>query len=355
MNLRRFFTVLAARNREFIRDRSALGWNILFPVLIVAGFAFAFSGKPLDQYKIGVYAGEEAIQKLAVRKEEQAFFRTGYIQFIPVTRLERAITKVERHQLDMVFDLDSDHYWINSDSPKGYMLERVLYGAEAVAANGVNASVVVAVQHYQRQTVSGREIRYVDWVIPGVLAMNMMFSALFGVGYVIVRYRKNGVLKRLQATPLSAFEFLSAQVVSRLWLIMAISIVVYVGADLFIDFTMFGSYWSLLLVFSLGAISLISMGLLVAARIRSEELAGGVLNLVSWPMMFLSGVWFSLEGADPLMQKLALIFPLTHIIDAARSIMIDGAGLTDVSMQLIILTAMSVCFLLLGAVLFRWK
>ncbi len=351
MNLRRFLTVLAARNREFIRDRSALGWNILFPVLIVAGFAFAFSGKPLDQYKVGVYA-EAPLQKLVTVKEEQAFFRTNYIQFIPVTQLDQAIIKVERHQLDMLFDLDSAHYWINNDSPKGYMLERVLYGAVIVDVGGGNTPAPV---EYQRQTVSGREIRYVDWVIPGILAMNMMFSSLFGVGYVIVRYRKNGVLRRLQATPLSAFEFLSAQVVSRLWLIMAISIMVYVGANLFIDFTMFGSYWNLLLVFSLGAVSLISMGLLVAARIRSEELAGGILNLVSWPMMFLSGVWFSLEGANPLMQKLALIFPLTHIIDAARSIMIDGAGLVEVSTQLVVLTAMSVVFLLLGAVLFRWK
>jgi ABC-type multidrug transport system permease subunit len=355
MNLRRFLTVLAARNREFIRDRSALGWNILFPVLIVAGFAFAFSGEPLDQYKVGVYA-EAPLQKLVTAKQEHAFFRTSYIQFIPITRLDQAIIKVERHQLDMLFDLDSGHYWINSDSPKGYMLERVLHGAVMVDADGRRgAPVAVETDGYQRQTVSGRDIRYVDWVIPGILAMNMMFSSLFGVGYVIVRYRKNGVLRRLQATPLSAFEFLSAQVVSRLWLIMAISIMVYVGADLFIDFTMFGSHWNLLLVFSLGAVSLISMGLLVAARIRSEELAGGILNLVSWPMMFLSGVWFSLEGANPLMQNLALIFPLTHIIDAARSIMIDGASLVEISTQLLVLTVMSAVFLLLGAVLFRWK
>ncbi|HHI92721.1 MAG TPA: ABC transporter permease [Gammaproteobacteria bacterium] len=354
MNLRRFLTVLAARNREFIRDRSALGWNILFPVLIVAGFAFAFSGKPLDQYKVGIY-GEAPLQKLAAAKEARAFFRTGYIQFIPVVQLDQAITKVERHQLDMLFDLDNNHYWINSDSPKGYMLERVLYGAAIVDAGGGGAAAALATDGYQRQTVSGREIRYVDWVIPGVLAMNMMFSSLFGVGYVIVRYRKNGVLRRLQATPLSAFEFLSAQVVSRLWLIMAITILVYVGADLFIDFTMFGAYGNLLLVFTLGAVSLISMGLLVAARIRSEELAGGILNLVSWPMMFLSGVWFSLEGTNPLVQKLALIFPLTHVIDAARSIMIDGASLMDVGTQLLVLAVMSAVFLLLGAVLFRWK
>ena len=345
MNWRRFLAVLRARNREFIRDRAALGWNIAFPVLIVAGFAFAFSGKPMDLYKVGVYAADP-VQKLAEVQKTRAFFRTDYIQFIPVTTLQSAITKVERHQLDMLFDLDQQHYWINRDSPKGYILERVLHGADSVdrPADG-----------FARQTVSGREIRYVDWLIPGVLAMNMMFSALFGVGYVIVRYRKSGVLKRLQATPLTAFEFLSAQVVSRLWLILAITSGVYAGADLFIDFSMFGSYLLLLLVFALGAVSLISLSLLVAARIASEELAGGILNVLSWPMMFLSGVWFSLEGTNAIVQKLALLFPLTHIIDAARAIMIDGAGLADIGTQLLVLTLMSTAFLLLGAALFRWK
>ncbi len=345
MNWKRFLAVLKARNREFIRDRSALGWNIVFPLLIVAGFAFAFTGKPMDLYKVGVYAADPA-QKLAQVQETQAFFRTGYIQFIPVAELPPAITKVERHQLDMLFDLDQQRYWINRDSPKGYILERVLHGADTVDAPAGG---------FRRQTVSGREIRYVDWLIPGILAMNMMFSALFGVGYVIVRYRKSGVLKRLQATPLTAFEFLGAQVVSRLWLILIITGGVYAGADLFIDFSMFGSYLLLLLVFTLGAVSLISLGLLVAARIASEELAGGILNVLSWPMMFLSGVWFSLEGANPLIQKLALLFPLTHIIDAARAVMIDGAGLAGIGTQLLILSLMSALFLLLGAVLFRWK
>ncbi len=347
MNWRRFLAVLKARNREFIRDRAALGWNIIFPILIVAGFAFAFSGKPMDLYKIGVY-GADPVQKLAEAEKTQAFFRTDYIRFIPVSDLAPALTKVERHQLDMLLDLDQHYYWINRDSPKGYMLERVLHGAD-VAADTANT------RSFQRQTVSGREIRYVDWLIPGVLAMNMMFSALFGVGYVIVRYRKNGMLKRLQATPVTAFEFLTAQVVSRLWLILAITSGVYAGANLFIDFSMFGSYILLLLVFTLGAISLISLGLLVAARIASEELAGGILNVLSWPMMFLSGVWFSLEGANPLIQQLALLFPLTHIIDASRAIMIDGAGLAEISTQLLVLSLMSGIFLLLGATLFRWK
>ena len=334
MKLQRFLAVFSSRNKEFLRDRSALAWNILFPVLIVMGFAFAFSGESLDLYKVGVIKE----QAPATRPE---FLATRYIQFIPVTELNAAIIKVERHQLDMLLDLAARRYWINDSSPKGYILEQLLRGTSS--------------GEFSKQAVSGRGIRYVDWVIPGILAMNMMFSALFGVGYVIVRYRKNGMLKRLKATPVTPFEFLAAQVASRLWLIMAVTVTVFIGTDLFIDFRMLGSYLDLFIVFALGAVSLISLGMVVAARTASEELAGGLLNLLSWPMMFLSGVWFSLEGVHPLLQKLALIFPLTHLTEAARAIMIDGAGLLDIAPHLLALAAMSGLFLAIGSYLFRWE
>ncbi|HEX5635701.1 MAG TPA: ABC transporter permease, partial [Gammaproteobacteria bacterium] len=208
---------------------------------------------------------------------------------------------------------------------------------------------------YNREMLTGPQIRYVDWLIPGVLGMNMMFSALYGVGYVIVRYRKNGVLKRLKATPLNALEFLSAQLASRLWLILAVVTVIYVGTNFFVNFIMHGNYLHLLAVFALGAFSMICLGLVVAARLRSEELADGMLNLATWPMMFLSGVWFSLDGLHPWVQKLGQVFPLTHITTAARAIMLDGASLGDVAGHLAILAVMSLIFLLLGAFLFRWE
>lgn len=333
MSWQRFLAVLAARNREFLRDKAALSWNLAFPVLIVLGFAFAFSGGNNDQYKVGVIQQD--------KNNELDFLHTQYIQFIVVNDPQAAMTKVSRHQLDMLLDADNNRYWINETSPKGYILERLLNSS----ANST----------YTREILSGRPVRYVDWLIPGVLGMNMMFSALYGIGYVIVRYRKNGVLKRLKATPLNALEFLSAQLASRLWLILTVVTVVYFGTHLFVDFVMHGNYLHLLAVFTLGAFSMICLGLVVAARLRSEELADGLLNLVSWPMMFLSGVWFSLDGLHPWVQKLAQLFPLTHITSAARAIMLDGASLGDVAGHLVILALMSLLFLLLGAILFRWE
>ena len=332
MSTRRFLAALQARNLEFLRDRTALGWNLIMPVLIVMGFAFAFTTGQEELYKVGLYGQAEEGQAL------QDFMQTRYVEFIPVTDLEKMIDKVDRHQIDLLLDVAGERYWVNSTSPKGYLLEQLL-------------------QPYQlkQETVSGSEIRYVDWVIPGVLGMNIMFSALFGVGYVIVRYRKNGVLKRLRATPLSAFEFISAQIASRLLMIVTVTLLVYVGTDLVVDFRMVGSYWLLMLILILGALSMISVGLLVAARITSEEAANGLLNLISWPMMLLSGVWFSLEGSHPLVQHLSLALPLTHMVDAARAVMIEGAGIQDVAMPLLSLAVFTLCFVTIGSKSFRWE
>ena len=111
----------------------------------------------------------------------------------------------------------------------------------------------------------------------------------------------------------------------------------------------------LLLVAVLGALSMVALGLTIAARFSSEELVGGLLNLLTWPMMLLSGIWFSLEGSPPWVRWVAGIFPLTHVLDAARAIMLDGAGMAQIAQHLIYLAITAVAFLALGAWSFRWR
>ncbi len=338
---RRIQAIFIARNREFYRDRAGLGWNIFMPIFMLLGFAFIFSGASEDQLKVGVLApGGE------LSTERQGFLGLEYIAFLPFADAAEALPKVERHQLDLLVDLAAEPpvYWVNEESPRGYLAERLLLGAET---EGVALP--------ERRAVTGAAVSYADWVLPGILAMNVMFSSLWGVGWVIVRYRKNGVLRRLKATPLSPFEFLTAQVLSRLLVVMAGNLVVYLGALLILDFPMRGSYLALALVYLTGALCLISLGLIVSSRLRTEELADGILNLVSWPMLLLSGVWFSMEGTSRAAQALSQLSPLTHLVDAARAVMIDGAGLLDVLPQVSLLAALAAGFLGLAATLFRWE
>jgi ABC-type multidrug transport system permease subunit len=132
-------------------------------------------------------------------------------------------------------------------------------------------------------------------------------------------------------------------------------LVVWMGCDLIFSFVVLGSYIDLFIIFFLGSMSLTALGLVLASRGTSEEFTTGILNFISWPMMFLSEVWFSLEGAPEWVLNASRIFPLTHILTAVRKIMHDGAGLLDVSVEMTILILMTLGFLGLGAALFSWN
>ncbi len=344
--MRSFWALVAARNKEFYRDKGTLGWTFIFPFLVILGFAFGYSGGSDDLFKVGVLRASGAADAVAATE----FLKTKHIEFVPIDRgaanaQEIAINKLRHHQLDLLLDTSGQgRYWINSTSAKGSLVEKLMLSS---AAQGKGLAT--------RQTVEGRELRYVDWLIPGILAMNMMFSSLFGVGYTIVRYRKNGVLKRIKATPVTAFQFLTAQVFSRLLLIMTTTAIVFTGAKLVIRFPMAGSVVSLFVFVAVGAIAMISLGLIVASRIASEELAEGVLNLLTWPMMFLSGIWFSLDTASPAIRMVAKVFPLTHIVDGMRAIVIDGATLTSLAPEMGFLALLAVVFISIGSLIFKWN
>ena len=339
MNITRFLAVFKARNIEFFRDRASLGWNLIFPILMLIGLSFIFSGDGRSAYKVGVL-DLAAHQKQIKVNSQHSFVETRYIDFIDYKNVELAKAKLAKHSIDLLIDFNNKIYWVNDSSPSSYLAEKIF---------------ITDHQHFNREETHGKKVRYIDWVLPGILGMNMMFSCLFGVGYVIVRYRKNSVLKRLKATPLSAFEFILAQLSSRYFIVMFMSSVVYVGCNFFFDFYMLGSYFDLFIIGSLGAFSLITLGLLVASRSKSEELIGGLLNLSSWPMMLLSGVWFSLEGAPKGLQIFADFLPLTHLVAGARKVITEGATLLDISYHITVLAVMSSVFLTLGAYLFSWN
>jgi len=336
MNLRRLLAMLNARSLEFVRDVSALGWNLLLPVFMVAGMGFIFSGPGRPMFTVGV------VGSAPLEARTHAFLGLEQIRFYREADAALAVPKVERHRIDMLLDLSQQpaRYWINTESTKGRLLAKLLRAEDPGA---------------QAQTVSGAQIRYVDWLAPGILGMNMMFSCLFGVGYVIVRYRKSGYLKRLRATPLTAFEFLAAQVTSRLLLTLSITVAVFAATHALLDFYMLGRWLDLLAIAALGAIALISLGLLVASRVTSEELAGGLLNILTWPMMLLSGVWFSMEGTPQPLQWAAQLLPLTHMLEAARAVMLDGKGLAELWPQLLALAGIAAGSLALGSWWFRWR
>lgn len=343
--MKEIFALWMARNREYYRDKGSLFWSFVATPFIVIVLALAFSSESQRIFRVGQIAQESTFQTSSAHTEKEPFSTDPTVELINYSDLQHAIRRVQFHQLDLLLDTNSTdiqtpRYWINSESAKGHLLEKLLTQ---------NTDT-----QWQREEIIGKKVRYIDWVIPGILAMNMMFSGLWGIGYVIVRYRKNGVLKRLQATPLSAWKFLLSQALSRLSIMLIVTILVYVVCNLFIGFMMEGSHLLLLLIAVVGNLSIISISLLMAARTASEELANGLLNLISFPMLLLSELWFSLDDAPEWLQSLSQLLPLTHLVKAAREVMLEGAGINDVLPHLLILALMTVVFVTLAGALFRW-
>ena len=327
-----FTALVKARTMEFVRDKGTFFWNLLFPVILVVGFSFAF-GSSDSMFTIGTI-GENKLNNISVLALDS-------VETIPYELNDgSAIEKLRRHQIDMLINFDTNEYYLNAESSSSDVL-RMLVSNDLAA--------------FTEKRIEGEAIRYVDWVVPGIIGMNMLFSCMFGVGFVIVRYRKNGVLKRMKATPVRPLIFITAQMASRFMIVLVTSIVVFVGTNLFFHFMMNGSYLLLLLITALSILCMISFGLIFAARLKSEELTSGLMNLMTFPMIIFSGVFFSLEGSPEFLQKFANFVPLTHFIEGARSIMIDGAGIAEIAPHILVLTGMTAGFLLIASFLFKWE
>lgn len=339
--MKEIFALWMARNREYYRDKGSLFWSFIATPLIVIILALVFSSENQKIFQIGVlYPQSNSDVLINLLSSEST------IDLVEYENIEVIMKKIRLHELDIFLDTKKiPRYWINPESEKGLLLETMLLAKSKLT----NSQIV-----WTRQEVVGPKIRYIDWAIPGILAMNIMFSGLWGIGYIIVRYRKNGVLKRLKVTPLSAWKFLGSQALSRLCIMIAVTTIVFFGCNLFIDFMMIGSYLLLLLVAVFGNLSIISMSLLMAARTSSEDLANGLLNLISFPMLLLSELWFSLDSAPEWLQSFSQFLPLTHLVSASRAVMLEGASFNDISFQLIILGIMTFFFIGLAGVFFRW-
>lgn len=327
--MKAFIALIHARNIEFIRDRAALGWSLLFPMLLTIAIALLFQNNDAEIYKVGVLGKATSAMVLSDIR---------YVQFIDYENKATAYSRISKHQLDML--ISDEGYATNPENKNGYILEQLLL-AKAPEMKNIQ--------------VPGRTYSHVEWYLPGILGMNIMFSSLYGVGYVVVRYRRTGVLKRMQVTPLSPWHFLYSQLFSRLITTLFSSSLIFMTLAVLFDVYVEGSLLLLLLSTALGTAAMISISLMITSRIRSDELSNGMLNFVSWPMMFLSGIWFSLEGSAPWVTFIADCLPLTHMNNINRSIISSGASFSSLYSELTILVAITVVCMSIAHFRFRWE
>jgi ABC-type multidrug transport system permease subunit len=336
LSIKRIYMIFMARNREFYRDKGALGWTLLFPILVVWSFGHLFNLDKTDYFK------------LALVGEVQRPFEIPNTQKLKLTNIEEAKDKLRLHKVDGILENNNDQFivWLNKSSPKSAVLEDLLYfhlqGEKKPSA-------------LETKRLEAKEILYVEWLFPGLVAMNVMWMALWGVGWVIVRQRKLGILKRFNASPIRPYEYLLAQMLSRLLILWLCGLIIVTGSYMIFPFGMKGSFFDFFVAYTIGSLALCGIGLMFAIRSTSDELISGALNLVSFPMMFLSEIWFSLEGSPEWVLFLARCMPLYHFSHSLRLIQNEGAGLIDVQSHLMINLIIAIVGIVLGSLLFRWN
>ena len=233
----------------------------------------------------------------------------------------------------------------------GGLLLNAVVGQMLLSAGDPNAPAGPVVE---LQELPGRDLGYIDFLVPGMVALTIMQLGIFSVAFGFVQLKRTGALRRLFATPTSPTYFLGAQVTSRL-IIGEAQVLILLGVGLWFGLQLVGSVALLLAVAALGSVVFLGMGFGVAGWAKNEDQAAPVANLISLPMTFLSGVFFPREAMPDVLQRITDFLPLTYLANALRAITNDGAGVADISTDLLGLAVWAVITFLVALRLFRWE
>lgn len=332
-----------ARFREFLREPEAVFWVFAFPVIMTCALGLAFRSRGQEPVIAGVAEVAGADQVAAALERDGGFT----VRRIPAGDVDRAVR--DGRAPVVVVPGTPPAYRFDEGRADSHVARLAVDRALQRAAG--RADVFTPVE----QPVPAVGSRYIDWLVPGLLGMNIMSTGLWGVGFAIVQARTKKLLKRLVATPMSKAHYLLSHVLSRL-LFLAMETTVVVGfAWVAFDVKVHGSLWSLALLALLGALAFGGLGLLLASRVRTIEAVSGLMNLVMLPMWVLSGVFFAASNFPDVMQPVIGALPLTALIDALRAVANDGQPLSALLPEIGVLTAWGSVSFGLALRLFRWQ
>ncbi len=334
-----------SRFREFYREPEAVFWVFIFPILLAAGLGIAFRNRPAEASHIAV--APSAANSPIVDSLKKA---SGIV--VDVLDDTAAATALRTGKVALVVAPREDgavEYRFDEARPES-RTARMVVDRAVQRAGGQRDPVPVT-----ETKVSERGSRYIDFVVPGLLGMNLMGSGIWGIGFAIVDARKKKLLKRLIATPMSRAEYLASFLFFRLSLLV-IEVATLIGfGTLVFGVPLRGSLAQLAIICVLSSLAFGGLGLLIASRARTIEGASGLMNLVMLPMWVFSGVFFSSGNFPKAAQPFIQVLPLTAVNDALRANMLQGASWATVGGELAIIgTWLLVCFTL-ALRLFRWR
>jgi ABC-type multidrug transport system permease subunit len=342
MRLDPFYRLLTARIREPLREPEVVFWVFVFPILLAVGLGIAFRNKPQQQISVAVADGTRASEVATVLKADPQLV-------VRVSSEEEARSELRLGKVALVVvPGDAYEYRFDPTRPEAELARSHVEGVLQKAAGREDAFEAVEVE------VSEPGARYIDFLIPGLLGMNLMSGGLWGVGFAVVDMRTRKLLKRLVASPMRKSEFIAAVMMSRVVFMLIELVALLVFGYFVFDIVVRGSILATVLVGFLGALTFGGIGILVASRAQKIETVSGLMNLVMLPMFVFSGIFFSADRFPDVMQPAIQALPLTMLNDALRAIIIEGQSLASQAREILGLLLWGGLSFLLSIKWFRW-
>lgn len=332
-----------ARMFELIREPEAVFWVFIFPILMAGLLGVAFRSRPPEALPVAVVAGTHAEARVAALAASPDLAP----RVLAPADADMALTRGQ--VLLIVSDDDTPAYHFD---PANAESRTARLAVDAALQRGAGRPDAFSARV---EAVTAPGARYVDFLVPGLLGMNLMGTGMWGIGFSLVVARNGNLLKRLIAAPARRSHILAAQLTSRVIFLIPEAGALLLFAHLALDVPIQGSFVLLIGVSLLGALAFSGLGLLTAARPRTIEGVSGVMNFVMVPMWIFSGIFFSTERFPAGLQPFVQALPLTALNDALRAVMLEGSGLVPLVPELAILAVWGVISFALALRLFRWQ
>jgi ABC-type multidrug transport system permease subunit len=345
MNRNPLLELSLIRLKLFFREPEALFWTYGFPLIMVIALGLAFRNKPEVVFDFDVMEGPAA-EAVQAALSDNARFK------IAVHQREGALERLRRNKTLLVVALTEDgkyEYHFDPTNPESRVMRATVDDALQRAAGREDRLSTVD------EEITARGSRYIDFLVPGLIGMNLMGGGLWGVGFVLVDMRVRKLLKRMVATPMRRRDFLLSMVGVRAFFFVPEMVFLLLAAYLIFQVPVQGSLLLVALIGLIGSLCFAGMGLLVACRAKRIETAAGLMNLIMLPMWLLSGIFFSAERFPGFLQPFIQSLPLTQLNNALRAVILDGAGVAAQLFPMLVLVLWGGVSFVLALRWFRWS
>lgn len=360
---RSFLAMVKASLKMFIRNKGTIVFSLLLPMVMLSVFGF-LSGRSGAAISIGIT--NHSTTGMAA-EFERALVQVGAFSIKTMSESEAA-TELGKGHIDLQIIVPQDFGVMKDGRPVAEEIETRFNDGRPQGGQVANLVISQIVNSLDRKFmgtapmlevktsgVTVNNLGYFDFVLPGILAMTVMQLGIFSVAFSFVAWKLNGALRRIQATPIHPFQFILAQAVVRLIVVMATAIVLVGFGSWFFDFHMLGSYVHFALVCIIGALIFLGIGFAIAGWAREETQVAPVANLIQLPMLLLSGIFFPADVFPSWLQSVIAYFPLTFVVDAMRKIANEGTSLWALPVDLLGMSAWMVVTFAVAGKLFRWE